>query len=33
MPAGETYVRLNVRNNDFKTVMAAIGEWAANAGH
>ncbi|KAL4419627.1 hypothetical protein ABPG77_008568 [Micractinium sp. CCAP 211/92] len=22
---GETYVRLNVRNNDFKTVMAAIG--------
>lgn len=31
MPAGETYVRLNVRNNDFKTVMAAIGEWAANA--
>ena len=24
-PAGEQVVRLNVRNNDFKTVMAAIG--------
>lgn len=30
--AGETYVRLNVRNNDFKTVMAAIGRWDARRG-